>query len=105
MGPGKVASQAAHAFLDAYLIAQDLRPDTIQKYKNNHGIKVVLESASLQDLEVAHAEAVAAGLPAVLVTDLGYTVFDGVPTITALGIGPALRSETDPITKKFKLME
>lgn len=105
MGAGKVAAQAGHAFLDAFIEASSKRPDTIEKYKQNHGIKVVLSCPSLGLLLRAHDDARAAGIPCALITDLGYTLFDGRPTLTALGLGPALRSEVDHINRDFTLME
>ena len=38
-----------------------------------------------------------AGLPHALITDSGQTEFHGVPTHTVLAIGPARRSQTDPL--------
>lgn len=105
MDKGKTASQAGHAFLDAYLIAQEERPETIPQYKTNHGIKITLKAKNLYALERAYVEAKAAGIPCALITDLGYTVFDGKPTITALGIGPARQEEIRNITKRFQLLK
>ena len=104
MTPGKIAAQAGHAYLDSFLEAQRLRPEVIALYKERHGIKVCLKAKNLNQLERAFAQAKEAGLPCALITDLGYTVFNGQPTITALGIGPAKKSEV-PFLKRFQLME
>lgn len=108
MSPGKIAAQCGHAFLDCSLQAISQRPAVWTDYKTNHGIKIVMRSRNLSHLELAHAEAQLAGIPSVLVTDLGYF---GVPeelagkaTITALGIGPARRSEVDRILKRFQIL-
>ncbi len=104
LSAGKIASQAGHAYLDAFLLAQSERPDSISQYKTNHGIKICLQAKNLAALERAYEEAIAAGIPAVLITDLGYTVFEGQPTVTALGIGPARKEEVHHFLKRFQLM-
>jgi len=104
MTPGKIAAQTGHAYLDSFLEAQELRPDTIPEYKTNHGIKITLEAKNLLQLERVYNEALAAGIPCVMITDLGYTVFEGCPTITAVGIGPARREEV-PFLKRLRLLK
>lgn len=108
MCPGKIAAQSGHAFLDAALLSIEQRPQQWADYKTNHGIKVVMKSKSLAHLERAHAEAQAAGIPSALITDLGYfgvaEGLEGKATITALGLGPARRSEVDRILKRFQIL-
>ena len=107
MSPGKIASQAGHAYVDALRAAQKHDPSRVDTYfseAGGHGIKICLVCGSLEKLECARQMTLDAGLPCALITDLGYTVFDGRPTITALGIGPAWAQEVKPITKKFPLM-
>ena len=48
-------------------------------------------------------KAAAAGLPYALITDAGHTEFHGVPTRTALGIGPAYPEDIDPVTGHLPL--
>ena len=105
MSPGKIAPQAGHAYLDAYLLAQEWRPETIPLYKTNHGIKICLEAKNLSQLERAYERAYELGIPCALITDLGYTVFEGQPTITALGIGPCKKDEVWEFIKRFRLMK
>ncbi len=105
MNRGKIAAQAGHAYLDAFLEAQRLRPESIPEYKTRHGIKVCMRAKNLAQLERAFAEAKRAGIPCALITDLGYTQFEGQPTVTALGIGPARKSEVHSFLKRFQLME
>ena len=73
--------------------------------KLNHGIKICLEAKNLHALERAYNEALTAGLPCVMITDLGYTVFEGQPTITAVGIGPCKKEEVHHILKRYQLMK
>ena len=109
MTPGKLCSQLGHAYLDAFLAARTLRPDTIDPYKTLHGIKIAMQAKRLEHLEEAHAACQAAGIPSALITDLGYygTTEDllGKATITALGIGPAKRSELGKILHRFRLID
>jgi PTH2 family peptidyl-tRNA hydrolase len=60
--------------------------------------KVVLSVDDEQALHEVHRLAVAAGLPTALVRDAGMTEFGGVPTYTAVAVGPARDEQIDPIT-------
>lgn len=103
MDPLKAAAQAGHAYLDAYLNALDKRPQTIPLYKTDHGIKIAMTAKNLGALLKAYDQAREAGIPCALITDLGYTQFEGQPTITALGLGPAKKEEIYHITKRFQM--
>lgn len=109
MSPGKIGAQCGHAFLDLGLMVAESDPDRLTQYKTNHGIKVVMKAKSLVALERAYNEAILAGIPAVLVTDLGFygvaPGLEGKATVTVLGLGPVRRSEVNRITKRFQLME
>jgi len=101
MGAGKISAQAGHAFLGAYLQAS---PERQQKYHaNGIGTKICLSVPSEQALHRFYARAQALGLPSVLIEDAGRnTCFNGVPTLTAVGIGPILSSEA-PFLKRLSL--
>ena len=105
MTPGKISAQSGHAYLDSYLMASEMRPETIPQYKTNHGIKICLECKNLSQMERAYERLYELQMPAVLITDLGYTVFEGQPTITALGIGPCKKDEIWEVIKRFRLMK
>ncbi len=60
--------------------------------------KVTLQARSEEELNELHTKASAAGLRSRLITDSGRTEFGGVPTITALAIGPDQASAIDEIT-------
>lgn len=108
MQSGKLAAQAGHAYLDAALNCLDQDPQRFSNYKINHGIKIALYAKSESHILRAYDEALEAKLPCALITDLAYYGYPedmlGKPIITALGIGPALRSETDFILKRFQLI-
>ena len=60
--------------------------------------KVTLQARSEEDLLDLDAKARGAGLRSHLITDSGRTEFGGVPTITALAIGPDLAAAIDEVT-------
>jgi len=107
MNCGKMCSQASHAALGTFLRCQD--PATIAEYHSEFpthpGTKVCLGAKNLHALMRAKAEAEAAGIPTYLVTDSGcHNFFNGEPTVTALGLGPASKDQIKHITKRFQLI-
>jgi peptidyl-tRNA hydrolase, PTH2 family len=60
--------------------------------------KITLQVQSEEELVALHEAAVALGLRSHLIRDSGRTEFGGVPTITALGIGPDLATLIDEVT-------
>lgn len=60
--------------------------------------KVTLQIHTEEDIVALHEAALALGLRSHLITDSGRTEFDGVPTITALAIGPDLAAIIDEVT-------
>ena len=107
MDVGKIASQAGHAYLGAFLQCKD--SVTINKYHADFpaspGTKICLRVNSLDQLLMAEQQAEEAGLPFFKVVDSGCkNFFNGEPTVTALGIGPATKAQIHHITKRFKLL-
>jgi peptidyl-tRNA hydrolase len=98
-----MAAQAGHAYLDCYHDCITDDRNRADEYKIQHGIKICLKARNLDELLWAYEQAQEAGLHCALITDLGYTQFEGKPTITAVGIGPARQSECGAITKRFQL--
>lgn len=100
MDAGKVASQAGHAYLGAYLKA----PQDVQKEYMADGIgtKVCLSCPDLGALNRYHLQAQELGIPTDFIVDTGNNGWDGVPTATALGIGP-IRREQAKFLRKLKL--
>jgi peptidyl-tRNA hydrolase len=107
MTPGKMVSQAGHAFLGAFLQCQDdgRLAEYHKDFPRSPGTKVCLQARNLDQLLRAEQAARAAGFSIFRVVDSGCEdFFGGQPTITALGIGPAKREEIQHITKKLKLL-
>ncbi len=109
MTPGKLASQAGHAYLNSFLKCFEADPQLAQEYQGYSGIgtKVCLK-APLHKLQKAYEQAIELGIPCDLIVDSGHIMhphFDGFPIVTALGIGPILRKDIQHITKRFKVVK
>ena len=107
MEKGKIASQAGHAFLGAYLQCKD--QTALQEYHKDFpkspGTKICLQVPNIAQLYRLENEAREAGLSTYVVVDSGCENFyGGQPTVTALGIGPATREQIHHITKWLKLL-
>ncbi|MFT4626098.1 MAG: PTH2 family peptidyl-tRNA hydrolase [Myxococcota bacterium] len=106
MRKGKIAAQCAHASIGVFTRRDQGPPDHLvvpldgpsAVWLRRGSAKVVLSVETEADLLAVHAAAGAAGLPCSLITDAGRTEFGGVPTRTAVAIGPGVVSEIDAIT-------
>jgi PTH2 family peptidyl-tRNA hydrolase len=65
--------------------------------------KVTLQVRGEEELVELHATATSLGLRSHLVRDSGRTEFGGVPTLTALAIGPDLAEQIDRVTGHLDL--
>ena len=104
---GKMCSQSSHAALGTYLQCKDLTSIAAYHcdFPASPGTKVCLQVSNLDQLLRAEHLAQEAGLSFYRVVDSGCSNFyNGEPTITALGIGPATKSQIQHITRRFKLM-
>jgi len=107
MRKGKMVAQGAHAsmaFLAAIHRGEMTPTPEIEEWLREKFTKVCLGAGSEAELDRLYTEAEAAGLPVYRVVDSGLTEFHGVPTRTALAIGPARKSRIDPITRDLKLL-
>jgi peptidyl-tRNA hydrolase, PTH2 family len=100
---GKAAVQAAHA---AVLLTDEARrrhADWVEAWTQTGQKKIALVVDTLAELETLRRQAVARGLPTVVVEDAGLTeVAPG--TKTCLGIGPAPAGELDAVTGDLALL-
>jgi PTH2 family peptidyl-tRNA hydrolase len=116
MRKGKMVAQGAHASMGALLdlgrVQKGKRSkelvipiyDEIESWLVGSFIKVCVRCDSEQELLDLHQEAKRANLPCKLITDAGRTEFNGVPTKTAVAIGPGPASKIDKITGHLKLL-
>ena len=106
MRKGKIAAQCAHASLCVFTRADRGAVDSMvvpldgatAVWLRRGSAKVVLSVESEADLLTVHQAALERGLPTALITDSGRTEFGGVPTRTAVSVGPAVVGEIDMIT-------
>jgi len=135
MPVGKIAAQVAHASLKAFLNRRqnDINDDGHFAPPELRGPRLEIDVGRLMtfafsdeaadwwydgisrvavvgceteaELLTLQQAAAAAGLPNAIQKDLGLTVFNGVHTITTLGIGPASSEAIDKITGHLKLLK
>lgn len=114
MRKGKMIAQGGHAsmkvFFDrAFFDPMDLTmltPLTPEMYEwaSRGFAKIALYVNSEEELEALYEAAEAKDLPVSMIVDAGRTEFHGVPTKTAIAIGPAYAEDIDPITGHLKLL-
>jgi PTH2 family peptidyl-tRNA hydrolase len=126
MRKGKIAAQCAHASLAVLLrrrveaervavsgaklpaegwlelpadqaLVLSLTPE-LMDWCTGRSKKVVLSVEDEAALLEVHRLAQEAGLPTALIRDAGLTEFGGVPTYTAVAVGPAREEQVDAIT-------
>lgn len=97
---GKLASQVAHAAVEAVLRSPK---DNVEHWHFEGQKKVVVKADNEKELLSLLQKAKAAKLTAVLITDAGLTTI-APGTKTCIGIGPDKEEAIDRITGKLKLM-
>lgn len=122
MRKGKIASQVAHASMGAilpYMRLENSRPDHetrlipaywwdhlayVEAWLEGSFVKICVSVNSEAELLVLEQEAKGRGLPHCLIKDNGTTEFKGVPTYTALAVGPAPDDLVNLITGNLPLL-
>lgn len=90
---GKMMSQAGHAFLHSYFDASARFPREASRYgMSPMAYKITLVVDTDEELR-ALADDYRDVCGTTVVIDAGATVFNGVPTLTCIGIGPLLDSQ------------
>ena len=102
MRRGKSVAQGAHAALTAYL-DYSYRKTSSEWFKTGQ-TKICLKANSEEQLISLYEKAKEANLACSLVIDEGRTEFKGVPTPTAVAIGPDEAEEVDKITGELELL-
>ncbi len=112
MRKGKMIAQGAHASMRAILnlgrregdnfvipLDERLAPWLLGRFK-----KICVSVNSEAELLALHEKAAAAGLITALIQDAGLTEFDGVPTYTAIAVGPDRADRIDSVTGELPLL-
>ncbi len=66
--------------------------------------KITVSVDSEEELKDVYQKALSLGIPAVMVEDHGLTEFNGVHTLTVVGLGPWNDAELDTITGQLSLL-
>jgi len=109
---GKYCAQASHASLGAVFSIGEMDGDYlkiplkdpfVKDWVIGRFTKITCYVTTDQELTDLYEAAKLAGLPCALIRDAGLTEFNGVPTLTAVGIGPGNEEEINKITGKLPL--
>ena len=111
---GKYVAQGAHASLGALLalgkidnqkmtLNIDLSNPFVFEWITGRFTKIALYVETDEQLVSIYNEAKKAGIATSLITDAGLTEFDGVPTLTAVGVGPDNEEAINKITGHLSL--
>lgn len=117
MRRGKEIAQGAHAsmaailntgserYRDGYInnVFQIELTDMMREWLLGKFAKITATVDSEEELLALHKKAKDAGIITALITDSGFTEFNGVPTNTCIAIGPAHKDKLDPITGHLRL--
>ncbi len=104
MRKGKMIAQGAHASLTAAMRATLSDNKLFNNWIEHGATKIAVSVDSEDELHEIHHQAKEAGLTTAFVVDKGTTEFQGIPTATAVAIGPAPAKEIDKITGELKLL-
>ena len=112
MRKGKMVAQGAHASMGAILsLAKQVdghlvipHDDRVMPWLTGRFKKICVYVNSEQELLAIHNQAKEAGLVTSLIKDSGLTEFNGVPTLTAVAVGPDREDKVDAITKHLPLL-
>lgn len=115
MRKGKMIAQGSHASMafltkeaqiveDSFVVQNMENTSLVMEWMKDGFTKVCLQIGSEQELIEICNLALEEGLTVNLITDSGFTEFNGVPTKTCLAIGPNLNEDIDKITSHLKLL-
>lgn len=101
MTRGKEIAQGAHASMAAYLDYKN--HPYVKGWLAGRFAKIAVGVNSYEELEDIWNQAYLADVPRSRIVDSGFTMFKGVPTVTAVAVGPGPIDVIDKITGGLKL--
>lgn len=112
MRKGKMVAQGAHASMAAILRLASREGDNlvipldarIEPWLTGRFTKICVSVNSEAELLAIHEKAKANGLVTSLILDAGLTEFGGIPTHTAVAVGPDIAGRVDLITGTLPLL-
>lgn len=102
MRKGKLIAQGAHASLGVTLKNLD-HPD-VKGWLAGRFAKIAVYVNSEEELFEIHDKALEEGILVELITDAGFTEFNGVPTNTCIAVGPGKVDEINKVTGHLPLL-
>lgn len=114
MRKGKMVSQGAHASMaailnlghyagDNFYLNMGNLPD-VKDWLTGAFTKITVSVPNEEEIEAIYAKAKELGLPCSRIVDSGKTEFNGVPTLTAVAVGPGDAAVIDSITGHLPLL-
>ncbi len=100
LSKGKLAAQAAHASLEAYLKADK---DAISSWQATGVKKVVLKVSDLKELMDIYNKLKSMKFKPALIKDAGHTEIEP-GTVTCLGVGPVEENDINKVTGHLKML-
>ncbi len=115
MRKGKLAAQVAHASMGVLLGMGNIVengcffhmsdiPEAMMQWLTGAFVKIVVGVDSEEELLDIYTKAMESGVPHSIIQDAGRTEFNGVPTITCIGVGPDYPDKIDTLTGHLKLL-
>lgn len=106
MRKGKMIAQGAHASMAAILYMEGVvkKDECVSEWLKGLFTKIVVYVNSEEELTNLYATAYRKGLNCSRILDAGLTEFNGVPTLTAVAVGPNYIEDVDAITKDLPLL-
>lgn len=105
---GKIAAQCAHASLAVVLnllkTEQGLEDPRAKPWLTGKFKKICVYVNSEEELLAIHEKTKELGILTALIQDSGLTEFGGVPTYTAVAVGPDTEEKVNEVTGKLPLL-
>jgi PTH2 family peptidyl-tRNA hydrolase len=111
MRKGKLVAQGAHASMGAILALMKQEGNTLtlemdertEPWLTGRFKKICVYVNSEQELLEIYNTALTNGLVCSIIKDAGLTEFGGIPTLTAVAVGPDREDKIDTVTKHLPL--
>lgn len=118
MRKGKLAAQVAHASVKSIMDHMDVTSDEENIHRDlalSHGnpfnlwltglqTKIVVGCDGEQEINNIAEKCQDLGISYSIITDVGKTEFNGVPTITCIAVGPDHEEWINEVTSSYKLL-
>lgn len=102
MRKGKMCAQAGHAVQKA--IFSTLDTEATKEYMNSRWFKICVGVDSLEELKNVLNHAKESEIPCGMITDAGFTEFNGIETETCIYVGPYDSDIINKVTGELKLL-